>query len=322
MIRAWLAVLLLAFLATPTHAHENLPLVVELAEQGDGRYVLVARAPGNRIDRGLPGLTLAGPCERGKPVGLAQQFTCETRPAALEITPPATGTAPPVLLRARFADASRLSATAPPGATRLELPAVETAGGVLGGYVAIGAAHILEGFDHLLFLTCLVLLCGTWQRTAITVTGFTLGHALTITLATLGMIRVNSGAVEAVIALSIAFLAAELLRTRRDGLVFRYPAAIAALFGLLHGLGFAGALAAIGTAQTRPLLSLLGFNLGVEAGQVLFVSAVLGLGLVLRRVSSAGAVGTAWPPVRTLVLSAIGLVAGYWFAERMMALIL
>lgn len=318
-----LIALLLAFgVVAPAAAHESLPVIVEMTQQDASRYSVVTRAPGNLRQQDMPSVSLVGSCEELTPSGRARQFDCAQRPTELAIGKSTAASAPAVLLKASFANGERLSATAPPGSSSLLLPREETTSSVLFGYVNIGVVHILTGFDHLLFLACLVLIARTWRRTAITVTGFTIGHAVTITLATLGLVRVNSGAVEAVIALSIVFLAAELVRGDRSGLVFRKPAIIATAFGLLHGLGFAGALMGIGTAQTRPVLSLVGFNLGVEMGQLAFVAAALLLGQALLRLRERIASPKIGQYAMLAFLSLVGTVGGYWFVERSVGIVL
>jgi hydrogenase/urease accessory protein HupE len=154
-------------------------------------------------------------------------------------------------------------------------------------YTVFGMQHIWQGLDHLLFVACLILIAGTWRRILITITGFTIAHSVTLTLAALELVRVPVPPVEAVIALSIVFLAREIALDRRDTLTWRYPIAVSASFGLLHGFGFASALAEIGLPQTEIPVALLSFNIGVEIGQIVFVATIIGVtrtvSLVLRR---------------------------------------
>lgn len=140
--------------------------------------------------------------------------------------------------------------------------------GVLSSYVTLGVTHILEGIDHLLFVLCLVLLIWTPGRLLWAVTAFTLAHSLTLAAAALGLLRIPSPPVEAVIALSIVFLAYELTLPpeRRDPLTERFPWIVSFGFGLIHGLGFAGALREIGLPEGDVPLALFAFNLGVELG--------------------------------------------------------
>ncbi len=138
-------------------------------------------------------------------------------------------------------------------------------------YLVFGVEHILQGYDHLLFVACLIFIAGTWRRILISISGFTIAHSITLCLAALGLIRLPIQAVEAVIALSIVFLAREIIMARRDTLTWKQPITVSSTFGLLHGFGFAAALGEVGLPQTEIPAALLSFNIGVEIGQVLFV---------------------------------------------------
>ena len=142
-------------------------------------------------------------------------------------------------------------------------------------YLVFGMLHIWQGTDHLLFVACLVLIAGSWKRILITITGFTIAHSVTLSLAALELVHVPVPPIEAMIALSIVFLAREIALDRRDTLTWRYPIVVSATFGLLHGFGFASALAEIGLPKTEIPAALLAFNLGVEIGQVVFVGAII-----------------------------------------------
>lgn len=184
--------------------------------------------------------------------------------------------------------------------------------GVVATYLALGVEHVLAGFDHVLFVLGLLLLVGWRRRLVWALTGFTLAHSLTLTASTLGVAALPQGPVEACIALSVVLLATELLH-ERPTLTRRLPGVVALAFGLLHGFGFAGALQEIGVAPDRAWPSLLGFNLGVEAGQLLLIAAAGLLGLAARRLPqprrwrmgaayAGGALAAAWTIERTLAL--------------------
>lgn len=193
----------------------------------------------------------------------------------------------------------------------------ETAGPAAGGYFVLGMEHILFGIDHLLFVLALVLIVRGVGLLVKTITAFTIAHSITLALATLGFVKVPAAPVEAVIALSIVFVAAEILRSGRGqrGLTERAPWLVAFTFGLLHGFGFAGALAEVGLPQNDIPLALLLFNLGVEAGQLAFVGAVLAILALVRRSSVTLPRWTqAVPPY------AIGSVAMFWAIQRILAL--
>lgn len=315
--------ILAALLPVRAQAHESLPIVISLWEAAPGRFVVTTRLPGNIDPAQRPRLSLAAPCRVSGAEGPTQVFACprRDRPAAIAAAWPGGVPASALLLRSEFADGTQSARVMPAGSTALALPRQETALGVATSYVRIGAEHILFGIDHLLFLVLLVLITRTPRRTALTVTGFTLGHALTITLASLGAVHVDGRVVEALIALSIVFVATELARGGRDTLFTRYPVIVAAGFGLLHGLGFAGALAEIGLAQSQVALSLIGFNIGVELGQMLFVAAVLAAIALARRIPAKRGTDDAAPNrwlahTRSAAVTGIGVVAAFWFWER------
>ena len=183
-------------------------------------------------------------------------------------------------------------------------------------YLALGVEHILGGVDHLLFVLALLLVVRGFTLLFKTITAFTVAHSLTLALAALGVVNVPGAPVEAVIALSILFLACEIVRTYggQTGLTARYPWVVAFTFGLLHGLGFAGALAEVGLPQTAIPLALLFFNVGVEVGQLLFVVAALVVVGLIRRTRFA------WPAWSWQVPAyGIGSVAAFWCVERVAA---
>jgi hydrogenase/urease accessory protein HupE len=192
-----------------------------------------------------------------------------------------------------------------------------TAGPAAGGYFVLGVEHILFGIDHLLFVLALVLIVRGVGLLVKTITAFTLAHSITLALATLGFVKMPSAPVEAIIALSIVFVAAEIVRSRRGehGLTERAPWIVAFTFGLLHGFGFAGALAQVGLPPHDIPLALLLFNVGVEAGQLAFVGAVLTVIALLRRTRFT------FPRWTQLVPPyAIGSVAMFWVIQRIAAL--
>ncbi|MCB9602265.1 MAG: HupE/UreJ family protein [Sandaracinus sp.] len=192
---------------------------------------------------------------------------------------------------------------------RLNVPS----GGVLARYVAIGAEHIAIGVDHVLFVVALVLLVPGWRRIAWTVSAFTLGHSVTLALASLGLVHVSSAPVEACIALSVLFVAREVAVPFETGTLRRRPEVAAGLFGLLHGLGFAGALTDVGIPDDAVPLALFGFNLGVELGQLVLVAVVGGSLAWLGRVLDAEA-RRSW--VEVPVGYVLGAVAACWTLER------
>lgn len=182
-------------------------------------------------------------------------------------------------------------------------------------YFALGVEHILLGIDHLLFVLALLLLVPNVRMLVWTVTAFTVAHSVTLAAATLGFVSVPQQPVEAVIALSILFVAMEIVHWRqgRPGITRRWPWLVAFTFGLLHGFGFAGALSQIGLPEHAIPLALLFFNLGVEAGQLLFIAAVMLAWALLRRAR--------WPEwAWRLPVYGIGSLAAFWTIERIAGL--
>ncbi len=186
-------------------------------------------------------------------------------------------------------------------------------GEVAASYGVLGVEHILSGFDHLLFVLGLLFLVGFQRRLVWTITAFTAAHSLTLALSALGWLTLRPPPVEAVIALSIMLVAGEALHTRQT-LSRRWPALVAFGFGLVHGLGFAGALKEIGLPENHLAAALLTFNLGVEAGQLLVVALAA---LAWRAVQR-------WPQaavMRAPALYAIGALAAFWTFERLAAIV-
>lgn len=222
-----------------------------------------------------------------------------------------------VLVRVIRADGTTQLGRVLPVEARIELTASPGAFEVVRTYTVLGIEHILTGFDHLLFVLALLILVKGKARLIATVTAFTLAHSVTLALATLGFLHVPGPPVEAAIALSIVFVAAEIVHARQGhpGISQRYPWIVAFVFGLLHGLGFAGALAEVGLPPLAIPTALLFFNVGVEIGQLLFIAAVFGLVTLIRwMVRSVPVPQPLWlwrvPPYL------IGGIASYWVCER------
>lgn len=181
-------------------------------------------------------------------------------------------------------------------------------------YTVLGVEHILTGYDHLAFVLGLLFLVGFRRKLVWTITAFTLAHSLTLASAALGILTLRPPPVEASIALSIVLVANEALN-RRETLASRFPAVLAFLFGLVHGLGFAGALQEIGLPKAHLPIALVTFNLGVETGQLLTVAACYGIYRLLPR-------DAAWlPRARLASLYAIGSLAAFWSLSRIAVIV-
>ena len=197
------------------------------------------------------------------------------------------------------------------GQTEFVIPAESSAGEVVGDYSLLGMEHIWGGMDHLLFVFGLLLLVGGGTRLLWTITAFTVGHSITLSLVTLGYFDYPVALVEFAIALSIFVLAVELTRIRKHDMLWRNPWWLAGGFGLLHGMGFAGALAETGLPQDNLPLALLFFNVGIEVGQIAFILVVLAIWYLIRKPLAS------WQdrlmPVPVYVL---GSLSAMWCIER------
>lgn len=221
-----------------------------------------------------------------------------------------------VLFRLETAEEETYSAVLRAGNSSYAVPAPGTRPQIAWSYLRLGIKHILTGYDHLLFVLGLVLIVKRRWVLVKTITAFTVAHSITLGAATLGVVTVSQTPTEAVIALSILFLAGELAHSRwgKPGLTERYPWLVALTFGLLHGLGFAGALTEVGLPHADIPLALLLFNLGVEIGQLSFVMVVLAGIALLKRLRSQWPGWTGW-----VAPYAIGSLAAFWCIERVAA---
>lgn len=193
-------------------------------------------------------------------------------------------------------------------------------GTFLMAYFGLGVEHLVFGLDHILFVLGLVLLVQGWRSLIYVITAFTLAHSLTLGLSMLGRISAPSAVVEAIIALSILFVAIELLQPpeKRSALAARYPQAMAFGFGLLHGFGFAGVLGEIGLPRDVELAALALFNIGLEVGQLLVVAAMV---LFMRFVKPALLAHEKWAPaLQQVPIIAIGGISVYWLLDRLAGL--
>ena len=322
----WIVGLVLAVSWRPAGAHEVRPGYLELRATASDRYQVFWKQPALgemrlRIDPVFPaGCSVAGEPTRQLVQGAfldRMTIVCDGGLAGRTVgIAGLEATLTDVLVRVELAD----------GRVQTELlkpsrPSFVVAGsgpsGSAASYFTLGVEHILLGVDHLLFVLGLMLLVtGRWLLFK-TITAFTLGHSVSLALATLGVVSVPGPPLNAAIALSIVFLAAEIVRHRRGErhLTARYPWIVAGAFGILHGLGFAAALTALGLPASAVPLALLFFNLGVEAGQVLFIV------LVLAMLASWRVLGVRWPTWATAVpIYAMGIVAAVWFVGRLTTL--
>ncbi len=328
LIAAVACLLLTALLpARPAVAHDvDVTSVarVFLDEIGERRYVLSV------VDTQVPPITdpsavLPADCapieDAGVRVVAGFAFACES-PLDADDTLVLPWSLAGVVVIARWGDGSEASAyfRGSQGTVPVSLGDLRAAPGsrarVAGTYLGLGAEHILLGVDHLLFVLGLLLLARGLAALVMTVTAFTVAHSISLGASVFGLVPLDRAPIEAAIALSIVLLAREIVVGERGAvhLTHRMPWLVAFVFGLLHGLGFAGALGEIGLPERAIPLALLFFNLGVEAGQLAFVFALL----VLYRLVG-GAVGERLLRARPVMGYALGALATLWFFERLPA---
>lgn len=319
---AWILLSLL-LPALAASAHESRPGYLEISETTPDTYDVVWKVPA-RGDRRLS-IHLGFPEDTRVIAGPAASFSDNAYFERSRISRPGglTGatiridglesTQTDALIRITSLDGVTQTSRATPEQPAFVIEANPSNWQVAWTYLVLGFEHILLGIDHLLFVLALVLLVKGWRRLIETITAFTVAHSFTLALATLGFVHVPGPPVEACIALSIVFVAAEIIRSHqgRPSMTENSPWLIAFLFGLLHGLGFAGALSEVGLPQQAIPLALLFFNVGVELGQLAFVAAVLLLqGLADRVRLPQPSWGWRIAPY------GIGVVAMYWVIER------
>lgn len=327
--RFWLVILVVSlFDVIPARAHEARPAYLEIRETAPNQFSLLWRTPvlaGMRLP-----VALKLPPELHN---LKESSVQELADSVVErrwIVAGANGlagkriefvglqlTITDVLMRLQTLDGTNTTTLVHPSQPWVEIAAKRGPLAVAGAYLRLGVEHIWGGVDHLLFVLALLLLVRGWRRVVVTITAFTVAHSITLAAATLGFVHVPQKPVEATIALSIVFVAAEIIHRRqgRPGLTERAPWLIAFTFGLLHGFGFASALNEIGLPQNFIPLALLFFNVGVEVGQLLFIAAVFALAFLALQIANRIAL-TRWEWVWRVPPYAIGSVAAFWVIQR------
>ena len=327
-----LIVALIAWLAgaLACAAHEVRPALLQITEAAPGRYEVTWKQPlvGDAGVRLIP--HLSGGALEGKPATESIQpgFLIRTwsliNPSPLDGQPvQSEGLAQSVtdvILRVSTVQGHTIDAVLQPASPSLILRLAAPGGIALPAYLVLGVRHILTGPDHLMFVLGLLLLSGIGWRIVKVISAFTVAHSITLALAALGYIHFPSAVIEALVALSIVFVAFELV-PRPDAppsLTRRFPWLIAFVFGLLHGMAFAGALAAIGLPARAAPQALLLFNLGVELGQLMFIAGTIGVIFALRWVRARVPLDTAMV-ARLAPAYAIGGCAMFWLFDRLAA---
>jgi hydrogenase/urease accessory protein HupE len=315
-----LVLAMLVLITSSASAHPLAPALLELKEAPGGLVdVLWKRSslsvPGSQIEPVVPPdcpvTTQTRVEEQGVAVLLRWQIDC-TPTGLIGRTVRIDGLGPAkidTLVRIELADGRKIQRVLRRGEPEMVVP--EKAGrlSVFVDYMRIGFEHILSGADHLLFVFGLFLLCAGVKPLVQTVTAFTVGHSLTLSLAALGYAKLPTGPIEALIAASVLVLAVELARDEPEPtLMRRYPWPMALSFGLLHGMGFAGALREVGLPAGEIPIALFSFNVGIEIGQLAFVLALAALAPLAKRFPI--------PISRRSAVYVMGAMAAFWMFQR------
>lgn len=315
--------LFLSLFVSPAHAHEVRPSYLELIQQTEKTYAVLWKVPakGNRLRLSLAVKfaddvqAISKAIEHFTHGSYVKRWNISHAQALINTTikiEELQSTFTEVLVRIEHLDGSVQVSRLMPESPSILVEASLTTVQVTKTYTRLGVKHILTGADHLLFLACLLLIAKTPQRILITITGFTLAHSVTLVISALGIVNLNIAAVEAIIALSIVFLATEIAKGKRNTLSWNYPVSVSASFGLLHGFGFATILNEIGLPQTELVTGLLFFNIGVEIGQLIFVMTVIGGIKILMHLKF----DIQQPIIRKSIAYCVGTLASFWLIER------
>lgn len=309
--------------ALPTQAHEVRPAYLEIIQQGEQNFDVKWKVPARASNLRL-GLDLKFPADveyiippqamfiRDSYIERSQIRHAKALAGSSIMIDGLQSTLTDVLVRIERLDGSVQLARLMPDNPKLTVQATVESNQVAMTYLKLGAQHILTGVDHLLFLLCLLLIAGSAKRILLTVTGFTLAHSITLALSSLQIVTPLIAPVEAIIALSIVFLAMEIAKGRRDTLTWNHPITVAACFGLLHGFGFAAMLNELGLPTNEKVTGLLFFNIGVELGQLVFVLLVMGLIKLMPQYR-----GHLQQPLAAKTMAYfVGSLASFWMIQR------
>jgi hydrogenase/urease accessory protein HupE len=325
----WLIVLEAAMLfSVSASAHELRPAYLSIQEDAPNDFSVLFKTPMQGDERLALKALFSGKSEMVTPIASHPTGNAMVQTWHMRVLEPLAGqtvlidglqnTMTDALVRVAFVNGNTWTARLSPGAPSALVPASQSIWDVFITYVGQGISHIAFGFDHLLFVAGLMLIVRDWRNLVKAITAFTVAHSITLTCATLGWVTLPSRPVEAMIAISIVMVAAEVVRMERGqlSLAIVRPWMVAFAFGLLHGFGFAGALVELGLPQGDIPLALLAFNIGVEIGQLAFIAVLLSAIYCVRRlvtIPREAAVASAY---------AIGIVAAFWCAQRLDAMFL
>ena len=326
------SLLFLLFLASVACAHDARPNYVQITETSANAFSVMWKVPASVPGAALPFPTLPEGCAaEQQPTWHAagaefvgqQVFACDAGLSGREvgIEFPAFNPSLSTLYKVRLANGEEHVRILRPDEGAWTIPDAESRFGVAKEYTVLGIEHIWIGIDHLLFVACLLFISRAPRRLLITITGFTVAHSITLALSALDLVRIPTPPVEAVIALSVVFLAWEIAKDDESSLAYRFPVMVSSSFGLLHGFGFAAVLRDIGLPQTELPTALLFFNIGVEIGQILFVLALIVAffalrPLLLRLLRASQDEDVHWSTLTVPASYVIGSIASYWMIDR------
>lgn len=319
-----LGLLALLLMTMPSAAHESQPCLLNLRQLDNATWQLNWRTPPGRGAVYPVSLELPQDWEVLEASAVRSMTDYDLQVQMLKLPPGGVngslisfpglkGIVTEVFVRLQRLDGTQFSAVVRSTDPQVVLKGARRWHETAGEFIALGCQHILAGPDHLLFVFGLLLIVDSRRTLLKTITAFTLAHSITLALASLGLVNIPRAPVEASIALSIMFLGPEILRVRRgeSSLTIRQPWIVAFVFGLLHGFGFASGLSLAGLPRVEIPLGLLSFNIGVELGQILFVSAVLLLGFALRSLRVKMPQRLQGAPAYI-----VGCAGAFWFIQR------
>ena len=319
-------------------ADEARPVYVEVVENNNGQFLLKWKVPPVMTAVRAPAISLQDPpcsvADGATAAGLIGRrlYQCNITdselpyevPFEVRLAYPVTNPALTSLVVFKPFEQEPIQVFSGPEKTAVIIPIATSATVVAKQYTVAGIEHILVGTDHLLFVLCLIIIAGRFKRLLLTVTGFTLAHSITLSLAILDIVRLPTELVELLIALSIVLLAVEIIKHRRapaeqlPSFTWRHPVSASSAFGLLHGFGFAVVLQELGLPTAMKAQALLFFNIGVELGQLLFIALVLIIVFLgLRTIAPVNKHRTL---LTDMVVYGVGITSSYWLFERLAAL--
>ena len=330
-MRAFFLLLSLLWFSNST-ADEARPVYVEINQLSESEYLLKWKIPPVMASGKEPSIKLDHESCRvedgstgNRSMGLLgrKHYVCaQTNPAfTVHLSYPGSNPGLTSLVVYKSLSGDTAQVFSGPEVTIIALPLDSSSAEVAYQYLIAGTEHILKGYDHLLFVLCLIIIAGGLKRLLLTVTGFTLAHSITLSLATLNIFRVRTELVEILIALSILLLAVEIIHhhgREKNSFTWRYPVSVSSGFGLLHGFGFAVVLQELGLPQSMKIEALLFFNIGVEIGQIIFIGGVIFIGLLARQIP---AIRNKERVITDVTVYAIGSCSAYWLFDRSVLLL-